>query len=172
MSKVSDLAGSERQWLSSLADGELDPAQSRRVVERLAGSPGLQARWRRYHLIRDTLQGQLPESLDPDLAGRVSRLVDAEPAIRMSQQPAWLRPLAGVALAASVAAAAIVGIRSLHGGDSSGAPLPVAQQSVERLPQTEVSRDRLGAYLVRHSEYSRGVVPYVHLVSQDRGANR
>lgn len=172
MSNVTDLAERTRQSLSELVDGELAHRERAQVLDRLAASGVQRETWSRYHLISDALLDRLPERIDRGLAERVRSVIDAEAPPHTGRWHGWMGPAAGVALAASVAAAAIIGIRWLHGGDAGLAPQPVAQAPTAPLPEAQLSRDRLGAYLVRHGEYSWGILPYVHLISQEGEGSR
>jgi len=166
MSNVTNLDEHTRQRLSELTDDELAHAERDQALDRLAVSEAQQASWSRYHLIRDTMQASLPEGIDLELRERVQSAIAAEMPPGRSLASGWMRPVAGVALAASVAVVSLIGIRWLHGSDGEIAQ-PVAQTPALTLPESQLSRDRLGAYLVRHGDYSRGVMPYVHLISQD-----
>lgn len=105
--------------LSAFMDGESGlPAES--VIASLRDDAGLKGAWRRYHLVGDCLRGQLPSQFPAtDLSARISRALESEPAILSPQQRSRsitrrvLKPAAGVAIAASVAMVAIVGLRGL-----------------------------------------------------------
>ena len=166
MSNVTEMDEYTRQRLSELADDELAHAERDQALERLVASEAQLESWSRYHLIRDTLQATLPERMDLELRERIQRAIVDETPPRRSLASGWMGPAAGVALAASVAVVSIIGIRWLHGTEADVAQ-PVAQTPALTLPESQLSRDRLGGYLVRHSEYSRGVMPYLHVISQD-----
>ncbi len=101
---------SQAELTSALLDGELDPRTGDRVVSRmLRDDPAEVERFGRYGLIGDVLRGEV--SVDAtQVSAAVSAALDSEPTVLAPprRKPAWLRPLAGVAVAASVAAAAIV----------------------------------------------------------------
>ena len=45
------------EWmLSQMMDGELDEAQTKHLIHLLFIHPGLQARWRHWHLVREAMQ--------------------------------------------------------------------------------------------------------------------
>lgn len=100
----------EGETISALLDGELGQAETQRAVSSLlaAGTDEL-GRFGRYRLVGDLMRGE-SVLVDGSLVGRVREALEAEPHI-LAPRPArrqWLRPLAGAAMAASVAAAAIM----------------------------------------------------------------
>lgn len=102
--------------LSCLMDGELKRDSARFLLRRLSSDDQLRGIWSRYHLIRDCLQTADHGVAGEDLASRVrSALADApaSTAARPSRQaPGWLKPLAGAAIAATVAG---MGVFALDG---------------------------------------------------------
>ena len=157
--------------------------------------------WGRYHLISDALQNNLPSHMDPHLADRISRSLQHEPTLLIPEIPgrrALLRPLAGLAVAASVAAMAIVGIQYGRQGAAPLVPGPevAADFVIDRLPAASGGRLNLAAgggdsrrtvapvahgysgaqmnrYLVNYNEYRRsaamqGMLPYVRIVADEQ----
>ena len=117
----------KKEQLSAFMDNEIGDLQKNRVGEMLK-DPELLDAWSRYHLVSDCLKGNLPERLDRELAGKISGSIAEEPAIvapgRLSRPLA--KPVAGFAIAASVAALAILGIQQ----QQQGAPLEVPQDTL------------------------------------------
>jgi sigma-E factor negative regulatory protein RseA len=164
--------------LSALMDDELTEFETRRVIDEVARNPGHRATWDRYHLVRATLRNELDIIAAPDLAERVaSRLADTPVPAHRS-----LRATGTLAVAASVAAVAIIGLQWLYRPDSSPST-PVAKQSApaatqvastqgasEKARQAETERT-LNAYLVEHNEFATagmsGMLPYVRVVGHD-----
>ena len=107
-----------REQISAFVDGELDGLARDRVTEALYGSNELRRAWERFHLIGDAMRkaGPVPgaESMSEKVGAALSaeRVVPERPGSRRSLRA----PLPGLALAASVAAVAILGIRSLEDG--------------------------------------------------------
>ena len=99
--------------LSALMDGESFDTDSG-SLHGWTRDEVLRAAWGRYHIISDCIRGTLPRHLDPGLSGRIAMALRNEPAIlapdAVSARP-WLKPLAGMAIAASVATLAVVGIQ-------------------------------------------------------------
>ncbi len=102
--------GNHGETISALLDGELgEPAAQRALDALLEGDPEQRARFGRYQLIGDLMRGEAVV-VSGDLAARVQERLREEPHILVPvrRQRTWLRPLAGAALAASVAAGAVM----------------------------------------------------------------
>lgn len=172
-----------QEQLSCLMDGELDPKAQEFLLRRLAGDSGMSKRWRRYHLVRACLHKEFESA--GCIAERVRNALANEsidsPAESM---PRWLRPIAGGAIAASVALIAIVGINAnlLERGQPetvgeqagfvskptpldrsfSQQPVPVGYSEV-----TPEDRQRISTFMLRHNQASggSGFVPYLPIVT-------
>jgi sigma-E factor negative regulatory protein RseA len=105
--------------LSAMFDNELPAAQCELLARRLSRDEELKERWGRYAAIGATIRAEGGARLNSSLALRVSTAISSEPAVlaepvRQIQRKAasrWWPPVAGAALAASVAAAAILFLR-------------------------------------------------------------
>jgi sigma-E factor negative regulatory protein RseA len=100
--------------LSALADGECSDVESSSV---LSAAKDEQARsvWARYHLIGSAMRNELPRFIDSSFADRLQQVIANEPTVlapRERRAPSWLRPVAGMAIAASVAAVAVLRVGS------------------------------------------------------------
>lgn len=174
---------SDEELLSALMDGELPADARERAFARLQADPELQRRWARYHAVRAALSTGAGR-MSSDFAERVGRARAREPAVlvpgrvRGTARP-WLRPVAGLAIAASVAVVAFAGLVLLR-GPAPEAPLTVADSATQGLSGdggsapddavapvvvstdpavlTEVQRvqlqRRMMLYLTSHSEYA------------------
>lgn len=128
MSNLSD------EQLSSLLDGELDESRRRHALEALSHDAEARERWERFNLARDALHGNLPDGIDLQFSSRVRAAIDDEPAIlappprnpaASTDAPAgeihapsrFSRRFAGLAVAASVAAMAVMGVETLYRDD-------------------------------------------------------
>lgn len=108
--------------ISAFMDGEAElPAGSITATASIRNDAELYGAWRRYHLVRDSLRGQLPAQFPAaDLSARLSRALESEPAILSPQKRTTtvgqriLKPAAGLAIAASVALIAIIGLRGME----------------------------------------------------------
>lgn len=187
------MTSKNEERLSALVDGELDDADVHPLLDRLREDPGLAGRWSRYHLIHDTLRNNLPETVDPDFADRVWKDLEAEPTVvapprRPLRVPGFMKQVAGLALASSVTAVAILGVQEM--GERPGSERDKPGSQVANIPDTRayhraeaaepprpgprVVRPDLQPYVVNHNEYSvssgmPGVLPYARVVSQGEG---
>ena len=102
-----------REQISAMLDDELSQHEMSQTVDQLSEQEQLRDTWDRYHLISDVIRGEAGDRTAPSLAERIREQVDAEPAILAAPKPvntapAWVRPLAGTAVAASVAVLAVM----------------------------------------------------------------
>jgi sigma-E factor negative regulatory protein RseA len=109
-----------REHISSLVDGEISRETSRFLVRRLGSDTELRATWTRYHLVRDCLRHQDGAIAEDDLCARINQVLENEQPAKASRKlpTGWLKPAAGLAIAASVALMAIVTV----GSGTPGAP--------------------------------------------------
>lgn len=114
------------EQISSFVDGELQGPARGRIVHALYGSPELRRRWARYHLIGDAARKIGPVSGADSIAGNVGAALSGESMVSFKRRP-WPVPLPGLALAASIAAVAILGIRGLDDGGAQSPPVAGAQ---------------------------------------------
>ena len=174
-----------REQISALLDGELPEAEQRLLLERLERDPALRAHWSRYQLISDAVHQTLPPQVDMGLADRVMAALDAQPAHHQNTG-GWtaraLKPLAGLAVAASVAVVAVLAVQqSRTPVVAPGTALVAANPPAPALPATAGAdaaladarqiqpANRLNEYLVNHSEYAAsggmpGMSPYARIV--------
>ncbi len=174
-----------REKLSALVDGELSDAEAVHLLDRMSHDNALKDVWERYHLVSDVLRNHLSPVTSVDLVARVRHAIDDEPIIlrppKRTRDPVW-KPVAGFALAASVAVVAVLGFRGFSGFDGE----PVVETVAQRDPAPVVKsvglrwnvdrpdvEERLNAYLVNHSEHTgsamRGMMPYARIVVYDAG---
>lgn len=176
-----------REQISALVDGELAGAEQRLLLERLTRDPALRAHWANYQLISDSLRQSLAPLTDTGLADRIMAAVEQDPVQQVGRPAHWLgvlKPVAGLAVAASVA---VVAVLTLQAPDSAppgtvGAQLaatPPASATYARLtpPPPAVTATpasgRLNEYLVNHSEYAAsggipGMLPHARIVGYER----
>jgi sigma-E factor negative regulatory protein RseA len=171
------------EQVSGLVDGELDARSASKLVGQLGDDEQARTRWASYHLISDTLRGNLPDQIDSGFAGRVSKALETEPVVlapRRRKTPAFVRQAAGFAVAATVAVVAVLTVQQQAGVDSGVTQVAVATstapQDVEWVRVNNVKWDvqqpavesKLNAYLVNHNGYTnsvRGILPYAPIVS-------
>lgn len=179
-----------RDRLSALIDEELAPAEHAAVVDQLCAAEQLRSTWSRYHLIGDTLRGELPDDRAFSIASRVRGQLQEEPTVlaprsAVRRMPRWVKPMAGTAIAASVAAAAILLLPAVPDLPDAATPSKIA--GTGELP-TPVSRadpngtrwdlgqpaleSKLNTYLVNHHNYApvanlNGMISYASFAGYD-----
>jgi sigma-E factor negative regulatory protein RseA len=107
------------EQLSALLDGELPPEETALLMKRLEREPELRTRLARYGLCGGVLRGERV-SVRRDFALRMSAVVAGEPVLATPTPHArpvpaaataaalrWLKPLAGIGVAAAVAGLAV-----------------------------------------------------------------
>ena len=177
------MAEKDAEGLCGLIDGELDDSEARFLVRRLGHDRELAARWGRYHLARSVVKNQARVNLI-GFATRVSNALEADaPAtgVYSPTWPGWLKPAAGMALAASVAVAVFSVWRSPSpetaappAGARALAAATVADPNLaglaRRASASQVLRPRLQNYVIRHNaaitqRSGQVLAPYRNLVS-------
>ena len=188
--------------LSAMFDNELPATECELLARRLSRDEELKARWARYAAISATIRAEGGPRLNVELARRVSVAISAEPLTVQGEDPLtltdtaygataagsgsrplvsrWWAPVGGVAIAASVAAAAILWVRNespLQGGQEiaqtaylamSGSPVGQASDVLNSpsnsyvVPKVSTRRSifpatQLANYVVAHSEFSSPV---------------
>jgi sigma-E factor negative regulatory protein RseA len=189
--------------LSAMFDDELPEGECQLLARRLSRDEALKARWRRYAVMGAAVRAErgvrMEVRLETNLATRVSAAISAEPALegasvaeskgRAAGGMRWWQPVAGVGIAAGVAAMSVLWIRSQGavGSDTlvaqNAAPTTVISQSATTTapayvvptkvePRTPMPAAELANYLFAHSEYSTPVTrrfPLSSLVSSESG---
>jgi negative regulator of sigma E activity len=155
--------------LSAMFDGELPQAQCELLARRLSRDEQLKARWGRYAAISATIRAEGGARLDAGLARRVSAAVSREPSLLARQTTrrvaraahGWVRPVAGLGVAAGVAALSILWMRSqTPGEDTVIVAQDVTPLTTPRATTSVVNPTDSGSYVVpRQSAQHRMVVP-------------
>jgi len=178
------------EHLSSLMDGELSHEAGSFLTRRLFSNEAMCGKWERYHLIRDCIRQPGSKQVVTGLSIKLSASLDAEevPTVSAWRSHRWLKPVSGLAIAASVALMAIVVTAPQPGqspGDADTALVsPVnqpfvspntlarspASQAVSYAPAQQANANRLNAYLLRHNQMARtagrqGFVSFVPIVA-------
>jgi sigma-E factor negative regulatory protein RseA len=194
------MSDSVKEQLSAYLDGELAEAELELLAKRAARDAELKGALSRYALMSECLKGERPAAASPHFAANVMAALEQEPA--SAARPALsqtllrrLRPVAGFAVAAGVAAVAVLTVQ--QGGmapsmvaDNQPGALPAQTFAVDAdpsytvptttgQPSAFVPAARLTNYVVAHSEYSSplgrrtvlsGVLSEDDLVSADEPA--
>lgn len=182
----------EYETLSAMLDGEADELALRRLLRDLDDESA--ATWTRWHLARDIMHGHesvaVPEGFAEGVVGQLDS--PGRPA-----RPGWLAGAARMVVAASVAAATVVGWQFWNAGQLEGAgdrmasstkqeirmsgPVGEAalvaqggstrQAGADRQPRQE-RQQRLNSLVIRHNDLTarhgqQGVMPYARLVSME-----
>jgi sigma-E factor negative regulatory protein RseA len=185
-----------KESLSAVMDGEADEFEIKRVLNEAADDPELRGVWERYHLVRSVMRGEgrmrgadrlsarFWTEIDADEAAPVDDVepIEAAPRASRSNWVRWGQRVAGVAVAAGVAAAVIVGYRI-----DETANAPPAQVAVVESPMPSASMalfsdemrgqsvpaaldlQRAHAYMLHHAHHvalnNRSVVPFVKVAA-------
>jgi sigma-E factor negative regulatory protein RseA len=161
--------------LSAMFDDELPAAECELLARRLSRDEDLRGRWGRYAAIGATIRAEGGPRLDAELARRVCVAISLEPAVvaepvrqrsRRFASRLWA-PVGGVAVAASVAAAAILWVRF----ESSPVNSQVVAQAASGTPGVAQSADSLTVvntpdrYVVPKVIPRRSIVPPTQLAN-------
>jgi len=177
------------EHLSSLMDGELSRETGLFLTRRLTSDEQMCDTWERYHLIRDCIRQPGSKQVVTGLSARISESLDAQeiPVVSPWRTNRWLKPVSGLAIAASVALMAIVvtapqstvpgeGDTSLSTAvnqpfvsPNSLLVAPVSQ-AASFSPVQQTNTNRLNAYLLRHNQMAgtagrQGFVSFVPIVA-------
>ena len=185
--------------LSILLDDYSAEGDTAAAVDAAVADVNLQYRMRRYQMIGEVMRHELPRAIDPDFHNSVMATVRAEaaPADANRALPAetvatswfdrvWLRPVAGLALAAGVAVVTVALLGPAGPDDTTVAKapeveLPVTLGTPPAVPaslgtswtvdqQNMQLQQKLNAYLVNHTEYSnsvQGLIPQARVAGFD-----
>jgi len=140
--------------LSAVMDGEASEFELRRSLEQLEQSPDVGERWRRYHVARSAMRGEPVNSADIDISGSIMAALEDEapfeqteiqsesqPRQERRKEPRTLwKPIASMAMAASVTAMVILGVQNLN--TDTPAQLAAAQPGYS-LPANTAANDGL-----------------------------
>ena len=177
--------------LSTLMDGELRDQD--KWLEKLAKDEEMKDVWKRYHLARDAMKGQLSDFPALDISAAVSESLKDEPVILT---PLWrrispkyvMKQAAGLAVAAAVGTIAVLSVQQtqiISQDTTTLANVTSQQVSPSSLASTGQIRQvsfttrkkldaavesKLSGYLVNHNEFATsvrvsGVMPYTRIVS-------
>ncbi len=107
-----------RMQMSAFVDGELPENEKELLLRRLSQDAGLRQQVAEYMAIGHALRGEIQLGGVSALRDRVARALgdnpeDSEPVRAASRDDRFVRPLTGMAIAASVAFVAIFGLRQL-----------------------------------------------------------
>ena len=176
------------EHLSSLMDGELSRESGLFITRRLSSDENMCDKWERYHLIRDCIRQPGSKQIVTRLSVDLNASIEAEdlPITSSWRAKRWLKPVSGLAIAASVAMVAIVATAPqpvIQGGEETAQetkaqpfvspnslPLTPGSQAASFAPAQQNQSNRLNAYLLRHNQMARtagrqGFVSFVPIVA-------
>lgn len=180
----------QRQHLSALVDGEIEPELERATISAIESSDGLQASWERFHLIGSAIRSEPLREEYRQIASLVSARIADEPlplapTAARRRRASRLGPFAGAALAASAAFFAVFAVPQLFDpqpGTAAPSGTPVASSAPRqfRLPNPTqrwhldepALENKLDRFLVNHQAQSpasgmKGFLPYATLVGYE-----
>jgi sigma-E factor negative regulatory protein RseA len=169
--------------LSALVDGEYDTSttSSSLLLDAVKNDAELQLKWKSYHLIRYGLRQELPANINFDIADKIAKAIEAEPAI-LAPKKTWrdlplvsnIIPFAKqggqMAIAASVAVAMIIGVQQVNESEVNqpfnaappirgiqGGLSPVSFDQTRSIPNSDAvqQKRRINAYLTDHKQQLR-----------------
>lgn len=172
---------SQHESLSALLDGECTELELRRLLKQLDSDPALRSQYDNLNRTRAAMHVESAAWAGCDISLRVREAVTAAPFTPSLWQRAW-RPVANVAITASVAVVVVMGAAYLP-GSSEGVPethaaapsfavvgnsgltrtvstAPAQRQAVQTAPAavaavaTTADLDRFESYVQRHAEYA------------------
>jgi sigma-E factor negative regulatory protein RseA len=157
-----------REQVSTFLDGELPDSESELLLKRLTRDADLRASFGRYALIGETLRGASRAPVSRGFAARVNRAIDGEPGTAIPQvmrtaRSRWWKPVAGAAVAASVAAVAVVALQ-----ERAVAPVAhVAPPAIAQNAKPAQAKEALSYYITppAASNGASAVMPATRLTS-------
>ncbi|MDH4125907.1 MAG: sigma-E factor negative regulatory protein [Gammaproteobacteria bacterium] len=146
-----------KMQISAFVDGELPAAEAQLLLRRLSQDFDLRQQAAEYLALGRALRGQRSIAALGDLRGRVVAAIDdktseEEFAAIEAHGRRYLRPLTGLAIAATVAVAAIFGLQQFTAVP--GAGTAVAPAVVAEAPASESYTVPDIKYFQRHSQFS------------------
>ncbi|NND45029.1 MAG: sigma-E factor negative regulatory protein [Xanthomonadales bacterium] len=173
------------EHISSLMDGEINRETGMFLTRRLSSDAALSQTWRRYHIIRDCIRQPGARASALDFAGLVRHALAEEAAIAASsaRQRRWLKPVAGLAVAATVCFMAILAVGPVQQPVNDPAtdtaqpftsPNPISATPVTQAASFNLDDQaraaRMNAYLLRHNQLAgsvgrQGFVSFVPIIS-------
>ena len=184
-----------REQISALADDSLLQGEHELLVRRFSVDRELRLCWERYHLIGEAMRKGLPHVDTRGFADRVLQALEGEPEQHETPRAGILsyisKGLAGMAVAASVAAVAVIGLRhdtsrmiqsantaapsEIVPSTAAGSATPASFGTVSNATwngNTPDVRAELSNYLINHNEMAAslpqpGVPPYFYIATYD-----
>lgn len=144
-----------RAQVSAFVDGELPSSELELLLRRMSQDAELRQLAAEYLAIRRVMRGERQVSGLGDLRKRIAAAIDdqdLEQEIDSSERsgPGYVKPVVGVAIAATVALAAIFGMQQMNGAGDEQQPTTVVDTE-EAYTVPEQIEDQLREYYRRHA---------------------
>jgi sigma-E factor negative regulatory protein RseA len=144
-----------REQVSAFLDGELPSSETELLLKRLTRDEELREIFGRYALIGEACRGAKTSHLTQALCARVNRAIDGESAVPLDHKlpqhaPRWWRPMAGAAVAASVAVVAVFALQQ-RANTPTVAALPANGMTAPAAVPATASKTRIPAPLLAKS---------------------
>jgi len=157
-----------REQISALLDGELASGEISLLVRRMERDAELRRAFGNYVLAGESLRAPGGLTASPGFAARVSAALEADgaavaalPAAAKHAPRRWMRPLAGAAVAAGAALAAVLFVPAGEEGSGllAGRTDVAPAMTIASLPPggsspTPAQNQRLAGYLMAHGQYA------------------
>ncbi|MGH8177117.1 MAG: sigma-E factor negative regulatory protein [Steroidobacter sp.] len=160
------MSDSVKEQLSACLDGELAEAELDLLLKRVGRDSELREAIGRYALLSEALRGDKPAAASPSFAGGVMAAIENDSIAarsRLSLSPSIvrrLRPVAGFAIAAGVAAVAVLSVQR-----AGMAPAIVADTEIAAPAQTLAAADQEPSYTVPTNTSTSAFVPATRLTN-------
>jgi sigma-E factor negative regulatory protein RseA len=163
---MKDKVSGTGEQLSAFLDDELSSGECELFVRRLSRDGAMRETALRYAVIGDSIRGELrqgdPRALVRALSATLADTSSADPATPPVARGRWLRPLAGAAVAATVAVAAVMSLQGPadDGFEGTAITVPEGASPVAPVPPaisrraSSVPPDRLSEYYLNHADYA------------------
>jgi len=159
-----------KERISAFIDGE---HLNKDLVDELKDDKEMRATMARYSLIGDVLNNRYASG-SHELAAKVHDALDAEAILitprQWIQKPKLMKQAAGLAVAATVAAVAIMVVGNFTPTTETGIKVAVGPITDKPIRMTAAVQRKLNGYLISHTEYSasgqmKGMLPYTRIAS-------
>jgi sigma-E factor negative regulatory protein RseA len=149
-----------KEQLSAFLDGELPEAETTLLLKRLERDDELKATLSRYSLIGAVMRSDGDVPAARHVAARVRAALAGEPSLAATGGARWARPVAGLAIAATVAMATVLLLPQWFGaGEEAPVPMAAAVPGAPERP-TGVAEPATGSLPVVVAAYDEPALAY------------
>jgi len=177
-----------REQISALLDGELATGEISLLVRRMERDAELRRAFGNYVLAGESLRAPGGLTASPGFAARVNAALEADgaavaaPPVAAKHAPRrWMRPLAGAAVAAGAALAAVLFVPAGDEGSgllvdrTAGPPAMTVMSFPGGASPTPAQNQRMAGYLVAHGQYASAIgrrAAWSNALAADTGITR